>query len=80
MFPANPWKDISGDGTSRTVRVRSKQSCERLVCLALSFLESLLALDSRRRLLINKVFLQPWLQVRRSCPALDTTDDCACLE
>jgi hypothetical protein len=29
----------------------------------LSFLQTLLELDSKKRLLINKVFLQPWLQV-----------------
>ena len=34
--------------------------------LALSFVQTLLELDSRKRLLINKVFLQPWLQVDTS--------------
>ena len=64
MFPSNPWKDISNEGRRRM----NFTSIDRLVSLnfsslALSFLQSLLELDSKKRLLINKVFLQPWLQV-----------------
>ncbi len=35
--------------------------------LALNFLKSLLEIDRRKRLIINKVFLQSWLQVENSC-------------
>ncbi|CAF3993640.1 unnamed protein product, partial [Rotaria sordida] len=46
---------------------------------ALHFLESLLALDSRKRLHINKVFLQPWLQdYQLYCDLRKLEDSCAC--
>ncbi|CAF3441433.1 unnamed protein product [Rotaria sp. Silwood1] len=45
---------------------------------ALRFLESLLALDSRKRLHINKVFLQPWLQdYQLYCDLRKLEDSCA---
>jgi hypothetical protein len=60
MFPSNPWKDVSNDGILKNnYKIKNKI----LIFIALSFLQTLLELDSRRRLHINKVFLQPWLQV-----------------
>ena len=72
MFPSNTWQEISNEGI---------YSCDASICLTLSrsdrldigdsflalhFLQSLLELESKRRLLINKVFLQPWLQVEET--------------
>ena len=62
MFPSNPWKDISNEGNG----ANAPDFCSlhrRTDFAALSFVQSLLELESKRRLLINKVFLQPWLQV-----------------
>jgi hypothetical protein len=58
MFPSNPWKDISNEGT--------KELLIKLFdfhLLALNFIQSLLELERKKRLVINKVFLQSWLQV-----------------
>jgi len=58
MFPSHPWKDISNDGT--------KELLIKLFdfhLLALNFIRSLLEIERKKRLVINKVFLQSWLQV-----------------
>jgi hypothetical protein len=58
MFPSNPWKDISNEGT--------KELLIKLFdfhLLALNFIQSLLEIERKKRLVINKVFLQSWLQV-----------------
>jgi hypothetical protein len=62
MFPSNPWKDISSDGILNFIFVFTKTQ-HLILFIALSFVQTLLELDSKKRLLINKVFLQPWLQV-----------------
>lgn len=66
MFPATPWKDISNDGKSKIfnhIYSLIIYIYKFIFIIALSFLQTLLELDSKKRLLINKVFLQPWLQV-----------------
>ena len=64
MFPTDPWKDISHEGRLHNICLIFRDTNDQLfLSIALSFLQTLLELDSRKRLQINRVFLQPWLQV-----------------
>ena len=57
--------------TVETLLLKSTNLSDSPVHIALSFVQTLLELDSRKRLHINKVFLQPWLQVVKKMHLVD---------